>query len=81
MRPLLAAAFALIALPALADTAQGTVKTFDPASGMLILEDGTVWTLGASATPQELLTGAEVILTFTAGTDSTAPKVTAVEKL
>ena len=72
-----AAATAFLAGSALAAEVEGTVKTFDPATKMLMLESGEAFVLPdeADATPQ---TGQKVKVVYNDGTTD-ATEVTVVE--
>lgn len=72
-----AAATAFLAGSALAAEVEGTVKTFDPATKMLMLESGEAFVLpdGATAAPQ---TGQTVKVVYNDGTTD-ATEVTVVE--
>lgn len=72
-----AAATAFLAGSALAAEVEGTVKTFDPATKMLMLESGEAFVLpdGAASEPQ---TGQKVKVVYNDGTTD-ATEVTIVE--
>jgi hypothetical protein len=69
--PLLAALFAALAAPVLADETSGTVQSWDPAGLRLTLTDKTVWLLPADLVlPAGLTAGDRIAITFRSGGDN-----------
>lgn len=79
MRLLLAAALSLLAVPALADSASGTVQSFDPGSGLLILQNNSVWKLPSGIAPA-IHSGDEVTILYVPAQDQGAPVIESVTK-
>ena len=70
MRTLFIAAFLTAATPALADFANGTVASYDAATRTLVLDDKTVWQLGADTVVPDMMTaGDKIIIDFTSAGD------------
>ena len=59
-----AAAFLGFAGPSLADEASGRIQSVDPANGMLVLEDGTEFTVSEEVAIEALEPGAEVTVSY-----------------
>jgi hypothetical protein len=59
-----AAAFLGIAGTALADEASGRIQSVDPANGMLVLEDGTAFTVSEEVAIETLQPGTEVTVSY-----------------
>ncbi|MEM7751962.1 MAG: hypothetical protein AAF230_01025 [Pseudomonadota bacterium] len=79
MRTLLAAAFLAVAAPAVADTANGTVSTYDKQLNLLILDDKTIWQLGDDTiVPPSLATGDRIVIDFTSAGDDGVASVESV---
>lgn len=71
MRTFIAAALLAVATPALADTTAGTVFTYDAQSKTLVMDDNTVWQLGAiTLVPEALTTGDKIYIDFTSDGDN-----------
>ena len=71
---------ALPALPALAETTEGTVLAFDRLAGRLVLDDKTVWSLGKALVPADLAAGDTVTIDYVAGGDEGIRSVTSVKR-
>lgn len=69
------AATAFLASAAFAAEVEGTVKTFDPTTGMITLESGEVFVVPADALDLPLETGAQVKIVYADGT-TTAEDIT-----
>ncbi len=79
MRTLFAAAFLAAATPAFADTAAGTVFTYDAKSMTLVMEDNTVWQLEPTTVlPETLETGDKIVIDFTSDGDNGVVSVDAI---
>lgn len=79
MRILIAAALLAAATPALADTANGTVFAYDAKANILVLDDKTIWQLGANTIVPDMLTpGDKIIIDFTSAGDD---GIASVEKI
>ena len=80
-----AALAALLALPAglaAADDTTGTIVAFDRAADVIVLQDRTVWELGAKTLiPADLEAGDRVKITFTSAGDSGVGTIVSLEKL
>jgi hypothetical protein len=83
MRLLLSATIvALSALPALADTTEGTILAFDRQSDVLVMTDKTVWRLNANTLiPADLAAGDVVRIEFTSFGDDGVARVDSLQKL
>lgn len=81
MRILLAAALLAIATPVLADQTSGVVLAYDRVDHIIVMEDKTVWPLGANTVvPDDLKAGDAVTIDFTSGGESGVASVEAVIK-
>lgn len=76
------AAFALMAGPALADSTTGTILAFDRQADVIVMEDKTVWQLGAKTLiPADLAAGDTVTITYTSAGDNGIATVDKLEKM
>lgn len=82
MRAVLIASLLLCGAPALADETAGTVLAFDRVANILVLDDKTVWSLGAktNVTP-DLVAGDKVKIMYTGGGDAGIGAIASVLKL
>ena len=80
MRSLIAAALlAVTAVPAFADSTQGTVLAFDRVANVIVLEDKTVWSLETlKIVPEGLKAGDMVEINFTSNADNGWGRINAV---
>ncbi|MGR3271763.1 hypothetical protein DU478_19890 [Thalassococcus profundi] len=80
MRSLIAAALlAVTAVPAFADSTQGTVLAYDRVANVIVLEDKTVWSLETLKTvPEGLKAGDTVEINFTSNADNGWGRINAV---
>lgn len=79
MRTLLALAFLAVATPVVADTASGTVLSYDKQLNLLILDDKTIWQLGDDTiVPPSLITGDRIVIDFTSAGDDGVASVESV---
>ena len=79
MRILFAAALLAAATPALADTTAGTVFAYDAKTGVLVMEDKTIWHLGADTIrPEDLADGDKVVIDFTSAGDDGVASIEAI---
>lgn len=76
----LALSLAILAGPALADTVTGQVRSYDTNTTMLILTDGTVWSLrdGGAAAPEGIKPGDMVRITYVSAGDNGFGKIQSV---
>lgn len=79
LRTALAAAIvAAFVAPAIADTVDGTIRTIDLKSGIVVMDDRTVWELRAELLPENLKAGDAVQIEYrSAGEDG----LTAIDAL
>ena len=80
MRSLIAAALlAVTAVPAFADSTQGTVLAYDRVANVIVLEDKTVWSLETlKIVPEGLKAGDMVEINFTSNADNGWGRINAV---
>ena len=80
MRSLIAAALlAATAVPAFADSTQGTVLAYDRVANVIVLEDKTVWSLETlKIVPEGLKAGDMVEINFTSNADNGWGRINAV---
>lgn len=76
----LALSFAVLSAPVLADSVVGQVKSFDPATQVLILDDMSSWSLkdGGFSAPEGLAAGQIVTIDFTTNGDNGFGKINAI---
>jgi hypothetical protein len=81
MRAFLIASVMLSAAPALADETSGTILAFDRVANVLVLDDKTVWSLGAKTevTP-DLMAGDSVKIIYAGGGDAGIGPIASVFK-
>ncbi len=66
---------AALVTPALADQTDGIVASFDGRTGVLVMDDRTVWTLPAASLPVDLTVGARIRIEFEGlGENGAAPQ-------
>ena len=81
MRLIIAAAFLAVAAPALADSTTGVVLAFDRVDRIIVMEDKTVWSLGANTVvPDNLKAGDSVTIDFTNGGENGVASVEVIIK-
>jgi hypothetical protein len=81
MRAFLIASLVLCAAPALADETEGTVLAFDRVANVLVLDDKTVWSLGAKTeVSPDLMAGDVVKIIYVGGGDAGIGPITSVLK-
>ena len=82
MRILLASALLAAATPALADEVTGKVLAYDRVSGIIVLDDKTVFSLGdLGATPVEgLVSGDEVTIVYQSAGEDGFTKIDSIVK-
>ena len=70
----------MLATPALADTAGGTVVAYDRVDHVLVLDDKTVWDLAPAGelVPEGLSAGNKVTIEYDSAGDSGVGKITAI---
>ena len=76
----LALSLAVLSAPVLADSVVGQVKSFDPVTQVLVLDDMSSWSLkdGGLAAPDGLTAGQIVTIDFTTNGDNGFGKINAV---
>ena len=69
--PALAAALALTALPAFADSTSGTILAFDRVERIIVMTDKTVWEIPQTVElPDKLMAGDKITIDFDSNGDN-----------